>query len=192
MITKESLVESFLTEKVDIHKHGTFDSGKVYHISTSKTDINSFTPRVPSNAVYYEDKTIPRVSAAKTIYGCIRGITIAPEQYKRNESSTVPIYEYTGEYFIPDTFLVPDSYISGEVWILKKPKFKEVGSVFFHKDNNASTESRSVVYLEITLNGKTFFEAEGKFDDVLKRLSVKEGFDINNYKTFDQVFNNKG
>jgi ribosomal protein S18 acetylase RimI-like enzyme len=122
--------------------------GHLYCVSQEDLDSKTLTPRVPNNFFTkngYEDKTTKRVCFAPSIDKCLMGLS---QNLKGKEFN---VYEPDGKYEVykPDKDSVPDSTVTGELWILKPVKVKKVkkikviedtgedGIPFYYGDNKA-------------------------------------------------------
>jgi ribosomal protein S18 acetylase RimI-like enzyme len=122
--------------------------GNLYFISQEELNGKILSPRIPDNYFTknnYEDNTIKRVCFAPSIDKCLMGLS---QNLKGEE---LYVYEPDGEYEIykPDKNLVPDSSITGELWILKPVKLKKLAKIkvigdagedgipFYYGDNKA-------------------------------------------------------
>ncbi len=96
-------------------------------IHCSFDEVYSFEPRVPASRSEYEDDQIKRICVSPTIRQCIDAIPRAGNimRFMREVGMPVVIHAYyleadrveydTSEY-------VPDADVTGEMWILEKPK----------------------------------------------------------------------
>jgi ribosomal protein S18 acetylase RimI-like enzyme len=122
--------------------------GSLYFVSQEELNGKVLAPRIPDNYFTknnYEDNTIKRVCFAPSIDKCLMGLS---QNLKGKEFY---VYEPDGEYEVykPDKNLVPDSLITGELWILKPVKLKRVNRIkviddagedgipFYYGDNKA-------------------------------------------------------
>ena len=95
---------------------------KVYHISTNP-GIRVFTPTIGTRQLPSEDRTIPRVCCAASIVDAVRGHAAVSGQainrWKEGKAGVFYIYQFPfTEYAKPDTTLVPDSGLTGELWVV--------------------------------------------------------------------------
>jgi hypothetical protein len=109
--------------------------GNIFFISEKKIDKNTtLQPRVPDNYMTkngYEDSTIKRISFAPSVDQCLMGMSYNCSNklfYVYKPQNTTNVYK-------PNTKLVPDSDITGELWITEPTKLKMVGSVLCTGDS---------------------------------------------------------
>jgi hypothetical protein len=108
--------------------------GKLYCISKEDLDGKTLKPRIPINYFTmngYEDNTTPRVCFAPDVGKCLTALS------QNCTNKTYYVYEPDGEYDIykPNDIAVPDSKITGELWILKPVKLKKVGKIYCSGDD---------------------------------------------------------
>lgn len=91
----------------------------LYHVSQSNLDGVVVYPSIPSNYMTrygYEDNNIYRISYCPSIKGCLRGLSC-------NLKSMILYVHEPASYdalSIITPVNVPDSYITGEVWVLNQ------------------------------------------------------------------------
>ena len=110
-----------LHESVDLNSKG------LYHISKSK-NITNIKPEVPDNFMTkhgYEDDKTPRVCFTPSINQCLMGLS------RNCTDEEFYVYIPDGEYKTHNATIeeVPDSKITGEVWITEPVKVKCVGKI---------------------------------------------------------------
>lgn len=115
----------------------------LYHIS--QIDLGSkilMQPKVPKFKIQGEDNTIPRICCCTSIPGCIHAINNIPELI--DMSKTLDLYAYgayvDAEYIVqPSGDLLPDAWITGEIWVTTPQVFYKchhyIASKQFHIPN---------------------------------------------------------
>ena len=101
--------------------------GPAYFISEKKLENLTLTPRVPRNFLTkngYEDSETPRVSFAPSIDGCLAGLSQNLDDKEFYVYQPVDISKC--EVYKPNTKAVPDSEITGELWITNPVELKQV------------------------------------------------------------------
>lgn len=106
---------------------------KYYHVSEKKSPFISLTPRIPSNhftRIGAEDKVTPRICVSSSIDGALIALG------KNLQGKVLYVYElddYKGDVVtnseIRKRKLVPDAKVTGEVWLLKPAKLRQVAVV---------------------------------------------------------------
>ncbi|MCK9199382.1 MAG: GNAT family N-acetyltransferase, partial [Bacilli bacterium] len=103
---------------------------KIYHLSQSNLDGKTLNPSIPDNFMTkngYEDAKTPRISFAKSIDGCLRGLS----QKCTNMELYVhePIVDKNVKIKNISNHDVPDASITGETWITTPVKVKCIGKI---------------------------------------------------------------
>lgn len=104
--------------------------GKCYFISERKLDGETLLPRVPTNYFTkngYEDSSTERVCFADDVKKCLTALSmnVSGKTYYVYEPDNISKYDV----YQPNTKAVPDSKITGELWITEPVKIKEVGKI---------------------------------------------------------------
>lgn len=123
-----SCLESTLMESMK-------NNNKLYFLSTINMNDDRLTPRIPSNYFTknnYEENKTPRVCFAKTIDGCLMGLS----KNLTDKEFYVHVPDPDGYYNVynPTIKEVPDCKITGEVWIKKPVDLKCIGKIKVLKD----------------------------------------------------------
>lgn len=123
-----SCLESTLMESMK-------NNNKLYFLSTINMNDDRLTPRIPSNYFTknnYEENKTPRVCFAKTIDGCLMGLS----KNLTDKEFYVHVPDPDGYYNVynPTIKEVPDCKITGEVWIKKPVDPKCIGKIKVLKD----------------------------------------------------------
>lgn len=100
---------------------------RIFFLSQDINDMFiNLEPRIPKTKMRGEDGEIPRIGVALTIGSCLSAIT------SMDVGDKVHVYEA----FVENTDLiqpseddVPDSFLTGELWLLKDTQFKLVGDL---------------------------------------------------------------
>lgn len=101
---------------------------KLYHISTSNLNGKTLYPKIPSNYFTknnYEDNTTKRVCFAPSINKCLMGLS----QNCTGMEFFVHVPDGEYEIYKPSPKEVPDSIITGEIWITEPVKLKCIGKI---------------------------------------------------------------
>ncbi len=144
---------------------------QLYHLSDDDT-LTKLTPKIPDwlsdrkNA--FENSSIPRISVAETIEGCILGLQLTEKDFHYNLKSLYvysPIITYDTRFItnklLTKKKLVFDSYITREWWLLDQVDVEYIGEILL-TDLNFKT-----IYYKPLSNSKTKFK--GKIDTTLYR-----------------------
>lgn len=124
----------------------------LYHISMDPS-IKVFIPRISTRQMSSEDRTVPRVVAATSLYGCILAYASAHEDYMSMDSKQTDkaskwrngYYVYKLDYDVclkPSSKLVPDVGFTDETWLVpyspetKDYKAVRIGKVFITEIKN--------------------------------------------------------
>ena len=105
----------------------------IYHLSQNNLDGKILSPRIPSNFLTkngYENNKTKRVCFAKSIDGCLRGMS----QNLKGMKFYVHIPEDTHAIYTPTLAEVPDCKVTGEVWIKEPVKLKCIGMITVSSD----------------------------------------------------------
>lgn len=115
---------------LDIYTPDMSPDGCLYHITPISTDGLKYVPNMSRRAASREDNTVPRVTVAPTIMGCISGYATTKSLFDRvNDTSDVPKrHKYLGGLYInrlvfpyalsPNSQLVFDAHHSEEKWLV--------------------------------------------------------------------------
>lgn len=104
--------------------------GPMYFISTSNMDGKTLEPRVVDNYFTrngYEDSTTKRVSFAPSVNQCLMGLSQDVSNkdfyvYEPSDRSKLDIYK-------PNPKAVPDSSVTGELWVTTPVQLNRVGKI---------------------------------------------------------------
>lgn len=121
-VTIESCVATVI-EKVDV-----LNSGPIYHLSDSNMDGKTLVPRIPNNFLIrngYEDSTTKRVCFTTSINNCLMGMSAN----LKNKEFYVHVPSGDVKTIKPTTTQVPDSKITGELWVTSPVKLTCVGKI---------------------------------------------------------------
>lgn len=154
---------------------GTKENPNLVHISTDGK-IKEFTPMVSKRTAKHEDRTVPRVSTAPHLLGCINGYAATVEDFLGNWKG-----DWEGGYYIydipysvaasPDKELVYDVGWTEEKWIVpfdarhRSIQPKRVGklilsSVHIQNSNDNNRLFSPVFYAQITDKTPVFLTAK--------------------------------
>ncbi len=141
----------------------------IFRISPDNRDCKLYHPMIPPHRAIGEDDTISRVCFADTIEGCFRAIPgcgkyVDNGRYKWPlvTHSTfyvhVPIYDdlfmeaiQDGLVAYPNTKLVPDTYLTQEVWVMDNVRVKCVAEIRAWYDATKNPNFFSVEELPVRL-----------------------------------------
>lgn len=123
-------VDESKTSNIPNCKKLTNYKGPMYFISTSNMDNKTLEPRVVDNYFTrngYEDNTTKRVSFAPSVNRCLMGLSQDVSNkdfyvYEPSDRSNLDIYK-------PNPKAVPDSSVTGELWVTTPVKLKRVGKI---------------------------------------------------------------
>jgi len=123
-------VDESKTSNIPNCKKLTNYKGPMYFISTSNMDDKTLEPRVVDNYFTrngYEDNTTKRVSFAPSVNQCLMGLSQDVSNkdfyvYEPSDRSNLDIYK-------PNPKAVPDSSVTGELWVTTPVKLKRVGKI---------------------------------------------------------------
>lgn len=124
----------------------------LYHISMDPS-IKVFCPRISDRQMSTEDRTVPRVVTATSLYGCILAYASAHEDYMKMESKQANkdskwrngyyIYKLDYQFCLkPTNKLVPDVAFTDETWLVSySPETKNypssrIGKLFITEIKN--------------------------------------------------------
>lgn len=83
-----------------------------------KSSFLQLKPRVPSSLMEGEDNKVPRICVCPSLLGCLTAIG------SLSTGQVLQVYKTnSGEYYQPTDSQVPDSYLTGELWLLKEHSF---------------------------------------------------------------------
>lgn len=100
----------------------------LYHLSEQNLNNKTLTPRIPDNFLVkngYEDKETPRVCFTSSINKSLRAMS----QNLKGKEFYVHIPSGDYETYKPSTKEVPDSKVTGEVWITEPVKLTCIGKI---------------------------------------------------------------
>lgn len=124
---KNSLNESYII----ISEKGS--PNKLYHLSKSNLDNKTLIPRIPSNFLVnngYEDDKTKRVCFSSSIDKALRAMS----QNLKGMKLYVHVPDKYYDTYTPTLKEVPDSKITGEIWIKQPVKLKCIGQIEVIKD----------------------------------------------------------
>jgi hypothetical protein len=124
-------------------------SGVVFHISTNNS-LKSFEPRVSRRTMNREDRSVPRVSTAGTLNGCLSGYSSALYDWEQMDaekwSGGWKIYAINYEVALkPNKKILGDADSTEEVWLVPYNKAHvrypatPIGEIFFTKVGREAT-----------------------------------------------------
>lgn len=179
-----SCLESTLMESMK-------NNNKLYFLSTINMNDDRLTPRIPSNYFTknnYEENKTPRVCFAKTIDGCLMGLS----KNLTDKEFYVHVPDPDGYYNVynPTIKEVPDCKITGEVWIKKPVDLKCIGKIKVLKDTGEAG-------IPFKYGDKTaeLYKWDWKWVDKYDNESINESFidpkvvEIANYINENFIFN---
>ena len=102
--------------------------GPAYFISESEFHGKTLTPRIPKNFMTnngYEDSQTPRISFAPSVNQCLMGLS------QNVSGKTYNVYAPADrhDFYKPNRKAVPDSDLTGELWVCEPIKVKKVGRI---------------------------------------------------------------
>lgn len=100
----------------------------LYHLSEKNLNDKTLTPRIPDNFLVkngYEDKETPRVCFTSSINKSLRAMS----QNLKGKEFYVHIPSGDHETYKPSTKEVPDSKVTGEIWITEPVKLTCIGKI---------------------------------------------------------------
>jgi hypothetical protein len=182
IMTDTSKIQNYLqnipeekAQQLDVITKETLKQPYLLHIAANPSE--TYSPRVPSSALDDEDKTIPRICVAKTLYECILGYDRFESDIMNQISAGDVHDDFKGGYSIlkfpfevavrPRGTLVPDSKENGEYWLVDYEEngmeypYEVVGKIFlsnitaFNRGNQLSS-CKTCFYIEITENLNLF------------------------------------
>lgn len=120
---------------------------ELYHLSPTPLDGRILTPRVPEYRLYDEDNQIERVCFSTSVKGAFRAIPGCNDVvmgYSKQDYVTmfvhIPVEDDgfwdDGRIAIPSDMLVPDTKITGEVWIMKPVELVCVAEIAIALERN--------------------------------------------------------
>ena len=167
------------------------NNNKLYFLSTINMNDDRLTPRIPSNYFTknnYEENKTPRVCFAKTIDGCLMGLS----KNLTDKEFYVHVPDPDGYYNVynPTIKEVPDCKITGEVWIKKPVDLKCIGKIKVLKDTGEAG-------IPFKYGDKTaeLYKWDWKWVDKYDNESINESFidpkvvEIANYINENFIFN---
>lgn len=179
-----SCLESTLMESMK-------NNNKLYFLSTINMNDDRLTPRIPLNYFTknnYEENKTPRVCFAKTIDGCLMGLS----KNLTDKEFYVHVPDPDGYYNVynPTIKEVPDCKITGEVWIKKPVDLKCIGKIKVLKDTGEAG-------IPFKYGDKTaeLYKWDWKWVDKYDNESINESFidpkvvEIANYINENFIFN---
>lgn len=104
--------------------------GKMYFISQVELDGETMKPRIPKNFFTengYEDDYTDRVCFAPSVEQCLTALSQNVSGKKFNVYEPDPSQKHT--VYKPNEGAVPDSKVTGELWITEPVKVKKVGEI---------------------------------------------------------------
>ena len=123
-------IQLFVSEQIPLVKNNvtivdgdTFNKGLMYHIGTTDMSNKSYIPRIGERQGKTEDRTVPRVTVAPTLLGCIYGYAMVVISGKDNNIAGYYIHSLPFEYCLkPTKKLVFDQELTNEHWLVRYNK----------------------------------------------------------------------
>jgi hypothetical protein len=103
---------------------------KMYFISPTSMDNKVLTPRIPDNYFTknnYEDNVTKRVCFAPSVDKCLMGLSMNLKD--KEFFAHIPIEGQQLNIVHPSVKQVPDSKITGEIWVTNPVKIKCIGRI---------------------------------------------------------------
>jgi hypothetical protein len=136
--------------------------GQSFYLHIDRKPPAYFIPRMPQSAASKENYTVPRVTVADTLAGCIQGYGRVEKDFFAESTNGYIINKIDFEYAIkPNSKLVFDAEETGEAWLVtynldtRKYKPEPIGKVFVSNINYhyASSDQKALssitYYIEI-------------------------------------------
>ena len=123
-------IQLFVSEQIPLVKNNvtivdgaTFNKGLMYHIGTTDMSNKPYIPRIGERQGKTEDRTVPRVTVAPTLLGCIYGYAMVVISGKDNNIAGYYIHSLPFEYCLkPTKKLVFDQELTNEHWLVRYNK----------------------------------------------------------------------
>ena len=123
-------IQLFVSEQIPLVKNNvtivdgaTFNKGLMYHIGTTDMSNKSYIPRIGERQGKTEDRTVPRVTVAPTLLGCIYGYATVVISGMDNNIAGYYIHSLPFEYCLkPTKKLVFDQELTNEHWLVRYNK----------------------------------------------------------------------
>ena len=155
-----------------------------------------FIPMLPRRAAKTEDNTVPRITVADTLLGCIYGYSSAIYEFESQpDIQGYYISSLDFDYALKvNRFLVYDAETTGEHWLVcynestKTYKPNKIGKMFFTKTTRTRSNDKLVLQIESEIVIEVFKGCEFKLTtvDALKtgywRVKINMTKHHNNYK----------
>ena len=115
-------IQLFVSEQIPLVKNNvtivdgeTFNKGLMYHIGTTDMSNKPYIPRIGERQGKTEDRTVPRVTVAPTLLGCIYGYAMVVISGMDNNIAGYYIHSLPFEYCLkPTKKLVFDQELTNE------------------------------------------------------------------------------
>jgi len=130
--------------------------GMTFHISAN-TKLKTFEPRISQRTLNKEDRSVPRISTAQTLNGCLSGYSSAISDWEYNDvsgrSAWVGGWKIYGFNFdlAPNKTILGDAEYSEEVWLVgfnkehRQYRAEVVGDLFFTSIAREATKQKDGV-----------------------------------------------
>lgn len=158
--------------------------GPMYFISTSNMDDKTLEPRVVDNYFTrngYEDSTTKRVSFAPSVNQCLMGLSQDVSNkdfyvYEPSDRSKLDIYK-------PNPKAVPDSSVTGELWVTTPVQLKRVGKIRCTGDDgkegkkfNYGTHTAELYGWNFEWKSKSSVTEDtyGKINSIFRKMPLKD------------------
>ena len=123
-------IQLFVSEQIPLVKNNvtivdgaTFNKGLLYHIGTTDMSNKPYIPRIGERQGKTEDRTVPRVTVAPTLLGCIYGYATVVISGMDNNIAGYYIHSLPFEYCLrPTKKLVFDQELTNEHWLVRYNK----------------------------------------------------------------------
>jgi hypothetical protein len=99
-------------------------SSKFYHVSTK--DLGSVITLKPRDPGVPSEPSIPRISVAPTVAGCVMSISSLLQLFP---ASILYVYQTVDPVKTEEPKGVPDVSVTGELWILNDTRFKKIDEI---------------------------------------------------------------
>lgn len=146
----------------------------LYHLSSNNMNGKTIFPRVPENFFTkngYEDSKTKRVCFSTSIDGCLRGMSQNLTNKKFYVHIPDPSYKFN--IYTPTTDEVPDSEITGEVWITKPVKLKCISLIEVIGDTGEDGIKFTYGDKEAELYDWNWREVNTKYNKIFENLHEK-------------------
>lgn len=132
--TDDGVLSSWEWAEDVVNESTSTSTSNIYHLSPENLNDITLSPKVPSNFLIkngYEDSVTKRVCFAPSIDKAL----IAMSQNLKNKEFFVHVPKQTPAITHPTTKEVPDSSITGELWVTEPLKLKCIGKIHVISDD---------------------------------------------------------